>query len=96
MNDYKNNGILSRNTRKEKDTHPDFSGSCEIGDPPVQFWISAWTKEGKPGSKMAGKKFFSLAFKPKDQPAEQRAATPANAPAKPTAPVADDMSDIPF
>lgn len=68
---YDNNltGLLSRNERKQQPNHPDFNGSCEIAG--IQYWISGWIKEGKPGSKMAGKKFFSLAFKPKEQPATQ-------------------------
>lgn len=78
---YDNNlsGLLSRNDRKQQPNHPDYQGQCEING--TQFWISAWIKEGKPGGKLAGKKFFSLSFKPKDQ--QQ---TPAA-----TAAVADSM-----
>lgn len=54
-----------RNERKAQPNHPDYTGQCEING--VQMWISGWIKEGKPGGKMAGKKFFSLSFKPKDE-----------------------------
>ena len=54
-------GVLGRNDRKEKDTHPDFKGNATING--VEYWIDAWTKERKDGS---GRKFFSLRFKPKN------------------------------
>jgi hypothetical protein len=63
--DNNNTGMLSRNERKEKDTHPDFKGSINVDG--VDYWLSAWTKEGKPGGKMEGKKFFSLSVQPKEQ-----------------------------
>lgn len=68
--DNTNSGILARNDRKESDNHPDFTGSINVDG--VDYWLSAWTKEGKPGSKMEGRKFFSLSVKPKDAPAPQR------------------------
>lgn len=53
-----NSGSLFRNDRKEQENHPDHTGSCKIGG--QEFYISAWVKES-----VGGKKFFSLAFKPK-------------------------------
>ncbi len=43
---YDNNmrGVLFPNDRKEKDTHPDFKGSCEING--VEYWLSAWKETG--------------------------------------------------
>lgn len=55
---YDNSGILGRNDRKEKESHPTHSGQCTIDG--KEYWLSAWVKEGERG------KFFSLAFKPKD------------------------------
>ena len=60
---YDNNmsGIISKNDRKEKDTHPDYKGSCEIEN--KEYWISGWIKERKDGSG----KFLSLRYEAKDQ-----------------------------
>jgi hypothetical protein len=54
-----NSGSLFKNDRREKDTHPHATGTALIGG--VEYWVSAWTKEGKNG------KFQSLAFRPKEE-----------------------------
>ena len=64
--DNTNSGMLARNDRKEKDTHPDFKGAINVDG--KEYWLSAWTREGKPGGKMEGRKYFSLSVSPKDAP----------------------------
>jgi hypothetical protein len=47
---------MGRNKRREKDTHPEFSGRANVDG--QTYWISGWVKE------IDGEKFFSLSFKP--------------------------------
>jgi hypothetical protein len=66
-NKYPNSGALYKNDRMRPDRQdPEYNGSCEVDG--VEYWISAWLKEGKKG------KFFSLSFKPKEKrdPMDQR------------------------
>jgi hypothetical protein len=53
-----NSGVLFKNDRKEKDSHPDYTGNATIDG--VDYWLSAWLKEGAKG------KFFSFSFKRKE------------------------------
>jgi hypothetical protein len=65
--DNTNRGTLGKNQRREKDTHPEYTGQIDVNG--VGYWLSAWVKEGQNG------KFFSLAIKPK----EEAAAKPSKA-----------------
>lgn len=57
-------GVLFRNDRKEKDSHPDYTGNARIDG--VEYWLSAWIKDGRNG------KFMSLALKPKEERTKPR------------------------
>jgi hypothetical protein len=58
-------GSLFKNQKREKDTHPNATGSALING--VEYWVSAWTKKDKNGDP-----WQSLAFKRKDEkPAKQ-------------------------
>ena len=54
-----NSGTLFKNDKREKETHPNAKGTALIDG--VEYWVSAWTKEGKAG------KFQSLSFERKDK-----------------------------
>lgn len=83
--DNTNRGTLGKNQRREKDTHPEYTGQIDIDG--VGYWLSAWVKEGQSG------KFFSLSVKPK----EAKPAARAPAPPPKQGGSFDDMSDdIPF
>ena len=58
--DNTNKGILSRNDRRESDSHPEFKGQINING--TEYWLSGWVKERKDGTG----KFFSLSAKLKD------------------------------
>jgi hypothetical protein len=53
-------GSSFKNDKKENPIQPDYNGSALIGG--VEYWVSTWVKDSN------GKKYFSHAFKPKQQP----------------------------
>lgn len=86
MADYDNNlsGVLFKNDKGDNEKRPDYKGSAEIEG--VQYWVSAWIRDGAKG------KFMSMKYERKEQQAAKpvQAATPA--PASGYA----DLDDVPF
>jgi uncharacterized protein (DUF736 family) len=64
--DNTNKGSLFDNDKKEKETHPDFTGTINVEG--KEYWLNGWKKTSN-----AGKRFFSLSVKPKEKPAEKQA-----------------------
>ena len=79
-------GSLFKNKRKEKDTHPEYTGSVTLNG--EQYWLSAWLKKDK-----HSETYMSLALKPKDEPPRQGARLSAQTPKDDRQPIDDD---IPF
>jgi hypothetical protein len=82
--DNTNRGVMFKNDRKEKETHPDLKGSINIDG--KEFWLSGWSKVTGKGDKM-----LSLSVTPKEA---QGRAMPAQAKQAASAPEIDD--DMPF
>jgi hypothetical protein len=68
MTDYDrtNTGIVGKNTKKEKDSHPDITGSINVEG--KEFWLNGWQKKRNDGTGT----FYSLSVKPKEAKSEQR------------------------
>lgn len=95
MTDYDrtNTGVLFRNDKATTDKHPTHTGSINIDG--VEYWLSAWVKEGAKG------KFFSMAVKPKEErpaPKDKAGQWKAGAPKAPQRQAAPDFDDdtVPF
>lgn len=68
--DNTNSGMLRKNQKKEKDSHPDYRGKINVNG--QEFWLSAWIKVGREGTKLAGEKYMSLSVQPiEEQPPRQ-------------------------
>jgi hypothetical protein len=93
-----NSGSVFVNDRKEKDTHPDRTGTAMIDG--VMYYVSGWLKQSTKGP------FLSLAFKRKDDQPKREAPISQRAQATIRKPdpissgrqsiMPDEDSDIPF
>ena len=57
--DNTNSGALFRNDKKASEKHPDYRGDINVGG--KDFWVSAWVKTSKKGTK-----FMSLSVTEKE------------------------------
>jgi hypothetical protein len=83
--DNTNSGLLAKNDKQGNEARPDYRGSINVDG--VDYWLSAWIKTGRDGTKLAGQKYMSLSVQPKDAsyaPAPAAAPAPAPAPARMT------------
>jgi hypothetical protein len=91
-----NTGFLMPNTRKESDTHADYTGTWTDADG-VEFYLNAWSniskKNGMPYFKLKIGK-AKVAAPVYQQPAYQPPAQPVRQPVRQAANLPDD--DIPF
>lgn len=89
--DNRNRGVIFVNDRKQKDTHPDRTGTLNVEG--VEYFIDGWIKT----SSKDGKQFLSLSVKRKDvQPTDKRAGgSDYRRPAQTVSQV-DPEDDIPF
>ncbi len=79
--DNTNSGLLARNDKQGNESRPDYRGSINVDG--TEYWLSAWIKTGRDGTKLAGQKYMSLSVQPKDAPAAAPSPfAPAPAPAR--------------
>ena len=64
--DNDNKGAVWKNAKREKDTHPHWTGSATING--VEFWVSAWKKADDAAENAPSIKF---SFKPKEERQEK-------------------------
>jgi hypothetical protein len=93
--DNTNSGLLAKNDKQGNDSRPDYRGSINVDG--TEYWLSAWIKTGRDGTKLAGQKYMSLSVQPKGDwgtPAPApAAASPAPAPAPAPARMTQDQRD---
>ena len=92
MTEYsnENRGSIWRNEKKERDTHPDFTGTLNVAG--VEYWVSAWKRKDGASDRAPA---LSFSIKPKD---EQKPATKKSDPISSGRSLKSDMDDdlIPF
>lgn len=88
--DNTDRGVLFKNDKTAGNpAWPDYKGSINVGG--VDYWLSAWIKDGKKG------KFMSLSVKPKEERSNPApAARPAQRPAPPVPKQTEEDESVPF
>ena len=83
---YDNNlsGVLFKNDKDGNEKRPDYKGSAEIEG--VQYWVSAWIRDGAKG------KFMSMKYEAKEKQQAKQSQAPKPAPVDEFG----DGLDIPF
>jgi uncharacterized protein (DUF736 family) len=66
MSNYDNSGALFKNSKKEKETHPDLTGKITVNG--VEYNLSGWNNTTKSGDKYLAVKVSEL--KPKEDDAD--------------------------
>ncbi len=92
--DNTNRGAIWKNAKKERDTHPDFTGELDVGG--TKYWVSAWKRREDASPKAPA---LSFSIKPKEGQPQQSISQRAmpKAPARGVTTLTDDMNDdIPF
>lgn len=83
-----NSGSLFLNSKKEKETHPDRTGTAMIDG--VTYYVSGWLKKSQ-----GGQQFLSLAFKRKDdQPRQESISERATAKIRKPDPISSGKRSI--
>ena len=80
-----NDGAIWKNERREKDTHPHFTGNATVNG--VEYWVSAWKRDADANERAPALKF---SCRPKEERTDSQRSHEAQAPSK----YFDD--DIPF
>jgi hypothetical protein len=86
--DNTNSGLLAKNDKQGNEARPDYRGSINVEG--REYWLSAWIKTGRDGTKLAGQKYMSLSVQPKDA---SYGGAPAAAPAPASARMTQDQRD---
>jgi hypothetical protein len=63
--DNTNRGSIWKNEKKEKDTHPDFTGSANVDG--HDYWVSAWRRKEGDSAKSPALRFSFKQKPPRDE-----------------------------
>lgn len=93
-----NRGAVWKNQKKDRDTHPDFTGEMDVDG--RKYWVSAWKRREDASPKAPA---LSFSIKPKEDQPQREAPISERAMPKRPDPISsgrlprDDMNDdIPF